>query len=211
MYEHHTPPAGNLPIVQRHWLADAAPKAAPVIATSTVLILARLWNANGAEHSIGDATIMGVLAVGAAFAGNALARGESGEPVAAAVGFTAAGSFALAGVAAYTDALPLPLLLWSVATVLAYVLAHRHWRTDHRETTAYERATTDRRETQRHVETVEVIRARAAVETAQAGGQYATALAAALTARATMPGFDPEALTAAGLPELPVAKHDTAA
>jgi hypothetical protein len=42
----------NPPIVYRHWLADAAPKAAPVIATSTVLILARLWNAHGAEHSI---------------------------------------------------------------------------------------------------------------------------------------------------------------
>ncbi|WP_327291475.1 hypothetical protein [Streptomyces sp. NBC_01198] len=205
------PPTGNPPIVHCHWLADTAPKAAPVIATSTVLILARLWNANGAEHSIGDATIMGVLAVGAAFAGNALARGENGEPVAAAVGFTAAGSFALAGVAAYTDALPLPLLLWSVATVLAYVLAHRHWRTDHREATAYEHATTDRRETQRHIETVEVIRARAQVETAREGAAYANALAAAITARAGLPGFDPTALAGSGLPELPASGHKDAA
>lgn len=200
----------NEPITYRHWAADLAPKAAPALATSTVLILARIWNANGAEHSIGDASVMGVLAVGAAFAGNALARGNSGEPVAAAVGFTAAGTFALAGVAAYTDSLPLPLLLWSVATVLAYVLAHRQWRTDHRNTTAYERATVDRRETHRHVETVEVIRARAAVETAQAGGQYATALAAALTARAALPGYDPAALASVGLPELPAALADTA-
>jgi hypothetical protein len=195
----------NEPITYRHWAADLAPKAAPALATSTVLILARIWNANGAQHSIGDASVMGVLAIGAAFAGNALARGNSGEPVAAAVGFTAAGTFALAGVAAYTDTLPLPLLLWSVATVLAYVLAHRHWRTDRRGAVAYRRATIERRETQQHVETVEIIRARAAVETAQAGGQYATALAAALTARATLPGFDPAALTAAGLPELPTA------
>jgi hypothetical protein len=193
----------NSPIVGRHWLTTAAPKAAPVIATSTVLILARIWNANGAEHSIGDASVMGLLAAGAAFAGNALATGEHGESTAAAVGFTAAGTLALAGVAAYTDGLPLPLLLWSVATVLSYVLAHRHWRTDRRERTAYERATEARRETHQHVETVEVIRARAQVETARAGGEYATALAAALTARATLPGFDPAALSKAGLPELP--------
>jgi hypothetical protein len=201
----YTPPGITTPIIHRHWLADVAPKAAPVIATSTVLILARIWNANGAEHSVGDAAVMGVLAAGAAFAGSKLATGEHGESTAAAVGFTAAGTLALAGVAAYSDGLPLPLLLWSVATVLSYVLAHRHWRTDHRDTTAYERATTDRRETQRHVETVEVIRARAQVESAQAGGAYATALAAALTARATLPGYDPAALTAAGLPELPTA------
>ncbi|MFJ2636002.1 hypothetical protein ACIO6U_29180 [Streptomyces sp. NPDC087422] len=200
----------NEPITHRHWAADLAPKAVPALATSTVLILARIWNANGAQHSIGDASVMGTLAIGAAFAGNALARGYSGEPVAAAVGFTAAGTFALAGVAAYTDGLPLPLLLWSVATVLAYVLAHRHWRTDRRETVAYERATADRRETQRHVETVEIIRACAAVDTARAGGEYATALAAALTARAALPGYDPTALTAAGLPELPTVKGDAA-
>ncbi|CAG7637680.1 hypothetical protein [Actinacidiphila bryophytorum] len=198
-------PLTTEPITYRHWAADFAPKAAPALATSTVLILARIWNANGAQHSIGDASVMGVLAAGAAFAGNALARGENGEPVAAAVGFTAAGTFALAGVAAYTDALPLPLLLWAVATVLAYVLAYRHWRTDKREATAYERATIDRRETQHHVETIEIIRARAAVETAQAGGAYATALAAALTARAALPGYDPAVLASAGLPELPTA------
>ncbi|WP_433891765.1 hypothetical protein [Streptomyces sp. CA-111067] len=210
MNQPHTPPDTGDPIAYRHWTADLAPKTAPALATTTVLALARIWNANGAQHSIGDASVMGVLAVGAAFAGNALARGENGEPVAAAVGFTAAGTLALAGVAAYTDELPLPLLLWAVATVLAYVLAHRHWRTERLDTTAYERATTGRRETQRHVETVEIIRARAAVETAQAGGQYATALAAALTARASLPGYDPAALAAAGLPELPATATATA-
>jgi hypothetical protein len=197
--EPHTPPGSSA----RHWLTDLAPKAAPALATTTVLALARIWNANGAQHSIGDAAVVGVLAAGAAFAGNALATGENGEGTAAAVGFTAAGTLAFAGVAAYSDGLPLPLLLWSIATVLSYVLAFRHWRTDKRETTAYERASVDRRETQRHVETVEVIRARAHVEAAQAGGTYATALAAALTARAALPGFDPATLTTAGLPELP--------
>ncbi|WP_335981342.1 hypothetical protein [Streptomyces sp. CA2R106] len=207
----YTPPGTTTPLVQRHWLATAAPKTAPALATTTVLALARIWNANGAEHSIGDASVMGALAIGAAFAGNALARGQSGEPAAAAMGFTAAGTFALAGVAAYTDGLPLPLLLWGIATVLGYVVAARHWRTDHREHIAHERATETRRETQHHVETVELIRARAAVETARASGEYTTALTAALTARAALPGYDPTALTTAGLPELPTARHDTAA
>jgi hypothetical protein len=192
----------NPPITYRHWLADAAPKAAPVIATSTVLILARLWNAHGAEHSIGDAAVMGALATGAAFAGSKLATGEHGDATAASIGFTAAGTLALAGVSAYADGLPLPLLLWSVATVLAYVLTFRTSRAERREQLAHDRATQARRETQRHVETIEVIRARAQVEAAQAGGTYATALAAALTARAAMPGYDPAAIDAAGLPEL---------
>jgi hypothetical protein len=184
----------NPPIVHRHWLADAAPKAAPVIATSTVLILARIWNAHGAEHSIGDAAVMGALATGAAFAGSKLATGEHGDATAAAIGFTAAGTLALAGVSAYADGLPLPLLLWS--------LTFRQNRSERREQLAHDRATQVRRETQRHVETIEVIRARAQVEAAQAGGTYATALAAALTARAALPGYDPAAITAAGLPEL---------
>lgn len=59
----------NEPIVARHWLALAAPKVAPALATSTVLILGRIWNANGAEHSVGNAALMVVLAAGAATAG----------------------------------------------------------------------------------------------------------------------------------------------
>ena len=71
MHEQHTPP------VPRHWLADAVPKTAPVIATSTVLALARLWNEHGAQHSIGDATLMGALSVGAAWMGNKLEIGRA--------------------------------------------------------------------------------------------------------------------------------------
>lgn len=197
MHEQHTPP------VPRLRLADAVPKVAPVIATSTVLALARLWNAHGAQHSIGDATLMGALSVGAAWAGNKLATGENGDATAAAIGFTAAGALATAGVAAYADGLPLPLLLWSVATVLSYVLVFRQARAERRERIAYERATETRRETQHHVETVEVIRARAQVETAREGAAYSAALAAAITARAGLPGFDPTALAGSGLPELP--------
>ncbi|MCZ4125781.1 hypothetical protein [Streptomyces sp. H39-S7] len=192
----------------RHWLTAAVPKAAPALATSTVLILARIWNANGAQHSTGDAWLMAVLAAGAAIAGSSSAAGFNGDGTATAMAFTAAGTLAFAGVAAYADGLPLPLLLWAIATVLAYTLAARYWRIDRREALTYDRRTVERHEDHRHIETVEVIRARAQVESAQAGGAYATALAAALTARAALPGFDPAALAASGLPELPPAPEE---
>jgi len=196
----------NEPIVARHWLASAAPKAAPAIATTTVLALARIWNANGAEHSVGNAALMTVLAAGAAAGGATLAR--AGEGVLAAVGYAASGSLALAGVAGYTDGLPLPLLLWALATVLAYCFAARTWRQDRRETLAYERQASERREEHAHIERVETLRAQAQVEVARAGTAYAEQLAAALVHRAALPGFDPTALEAAGLPELPPARGE---
>lgn len=180
-------------------LAATAPKTCPALATSTVLILARIWNANGAEHSIGDAALMGTLATAAAIAGGLLAAGRNGDSSGSTVAFTTAGTLAAAGVAAYADGLALPLLLWVVATVLAYVVAARHWRMDRRAAVAFDRATVERHETQRHVETVEVIRAQAQVQAAA----YATALAEAITARQALPGFDPTALVAGGLTELP--------
>ncbi|MFI9104955.1 hypothetical protein ACIGXA_31065 [Streptomyces fildesensis] len=193
----------NEQITARHWLAMALPKAAPAIATSTVLILARVWNANGAQHSIGNAALMVVLATGAAAAGAFASAGRAGDSVIAGTAFATSGALALTGVAGYADGMSLPLLLWALATAVAYGLAARYWRTDRRETVAYQRRTIERHENHQHTETVEIIRARAQVETAREGGAYATALAAALTARAALPGFDPAALAAGGLPELP--------
>lgn len=199
----------------RHWLAATAPKAAPAVATSTVLILARIWNANGAEHSLGNAALMTTLAIGAATAGAAASRGlNGGDNRAASAAFGTAGALAFAGVAGYADGLPLPLLLWSVATVLAYTLAARHWRNDRRDAAAHKQHTTQRREDHAHIERVEAIRATAQVETARVqidvtreSTAYAHALAEALTARASLPGYDPAALTCAGLPQLPALEH----
>ncbi|WP_405869071.1 hypothetical protein [Streptomyces sp. NBC_00005] len=196
----------NEPIVARHWLAIAAPKAAPAIATTTVLALARIWNANGAEHSVGNAALMTVLSAGAAAAGVA-AGNSTGDSVLAGTAFAASGALAFAGVAGYADGLPLPLLLWSLATAGAYGLAARYWRKDRRETVAYERQTSERREEYAHVERVETLRATTQIEVARTGAAYAEQLAAALVTRATLPGFDPAALERAGLPELPTAER----
>ncbi|MEV8312555.1 hypothetical protein AB0Q95_00140 [Streptomyces sp. NPDC059900] len=196
----------NEQILARHWLAVIAPKAAPVLATSTVLILARIWNANGAEHSIGNAVLMTALALAAGAAGTFASIGAAGNAVIAGTAFAASGALAFAGVAGYADGLSLPLLLWALATAAAYGLAARYWRTDRRDRLAHERHTGERREEHAHVERVEALRAGAQIESARAGAQYAEQLATALLARASLPGYDPAALTRAGLPELPTAE-----
>ncbi|WP_405507618.1 hypothetical protein OG323_14695 [Streptomyces cyaneofuscatus] len=194
----------NDPLTHRHWAALATPKVAPVIGTSTVLILGRIWNANGAEHSAGNAALMVALAASAATAGAFAAAGHGGgDGALAGTAFATSGALALAGVAGYTDGWSLPILLWAVATAVAYGIAARYWRTDRRTTLAYERQTTVRREEHGHVERVEALRAGAQIEVARSGAAYAEQLATALITRATLPGYDPAAITRAGLPELP--------
>ncbi len=102
-------------LTARHRLAAAAPKAAPAVATSTVLILARIWNANGAEHSVGDAWLMGTLAGAAALAGTVAATGRHGNGELTATAFATSGALAVAGVAAYAEPLAPALVLWAVA------------------------------------------------------------------------------------------------
>ncbi|GGX50148.1 hypothetical protein [Streptomyces chartreusis] len=199
----------NDPTTARHWLAAAAPKAAPAIATTTVLALARIWNANGAEHSVGNAVLMTVLSAGAAAAG-VCASSHTGDSVLTGTAFAASGALAFAGIAGYSDGLSLPLLLWSLATAGAYTLAARYWRHDRRETVAYERETGERREEYAHIERVETLRATTQIEVARTGVAYAEQLAQAVVTRATLPGFDPTALERAGLPELPTREGKSA-
>ncbi|RST19126.1 hypothetical protein E2C00_20880 [Streptomyces sp. WAC05374] len=193
----------NEPIIARHWLAIIAPKAAPALATSTVLILARIWNANGAEHSVGNAVLMTALSLGAAAAGVCASVGRAGDSAIAGTAFAASGGLALAGVAGYADGLSLPLLLWVLATAVAYGLAARYWRTDRRERVAYDRQTSARREEHAHIERVEALRAGAQIEVARTSAAYTEQLAQALITRAALTGFDFKAVEAAGLPELP--------
>ncbi|MET7663906.1 hypothetical protein ABZS99_34610 [Streptomyces sp. NPDC005463] len=200
----------NEQIIARHWLAAAAPKAAPVLATSTVLILARIWNANGAEHSTGNAVLMTALSLAAGAAGVFASMGHGGDKVITGTAFAASGALAFTGVAGYSDGLSLPLLLWLLATVAAYGIAARYWRTERRDTIAHERHTVVRREEHAHVERVEALKAGAQIESARAGAAYAEQLATALITRAALPGFNPQAVSAAGLPQLPATDRDAA-
>ncbi|MHC0432011.1 hypothetical protein ACX6XY_17760 [Streptomyces sp. O3] len=194
------------PIVARHWLVLAAPKAAPVLSTSTVLALARIWNAGGAEHDVGGAVLMTALAAGSAAAG-VLAAHKLGDTTVTVTCLSGSAACALAGIAAYSDGIELPLLLWAIATLIMYALAARTWRSDRREAAARQRHTSERREHHAHVERVEAIRAGAQIESARAGAAYAEALSHAILTRAAQPGFNPAALHSAGLPELPNPDH----
>lgn len=198
----------NEQIIARHWLALIAPKAAPALATSTVLILARIWNANGAEHSLGNAVLMTALALAAAAAGVFASIGIAGDRVIAGTAFATAGALAFTGIAGYADGLSLPLLLWVLATVAAYGLAARYWRTDRRATVAHQRHIGERREEHAHIERIEALKAGTQIEVARSSAAYAEQLATALLTRAALPGFDPQALTDAGLPQLAPSKAD---
>ncbi|MER7172635.1 hypothetical protein [Streptomyces mesophilus] len=187
-------------IVAKHWLALAVPKAAPALATSTVLILARIWNANGAEHSAGGAMLMGTLAATSAAAG-IYCGDRLGDTTVTVTAFTGSAALTLAAVAAYSDGLSLPLLLWAIATLIGYGLAARLWRKERREQAHFERQRSERQEEHAHVERVTAIEAGSRIEVARAA--YAEQLATALIHRAGQPAFDPAALAEAGLPQLP--------
>ncbi|MGW1801898.1 hypothetical protein ACWCQN_39815 [Streptomyces sp. NPDC001984] len=151
---------------------------------------------------------MAALSLAAAAAGVCASLGRAGDSVIAGTAFAASGGLALAGVAGYADGLSLPLLLWVLATAVAYGLAARYWRTDRRDRVAYERQTSARREEHAHIERVEALRAGAQIEVARTGAAYAEQLAQALITRAALPGFDPTALQSAGLPALPAIDTD---
>jgi hypothetical protein len=187
---------GQLPLPRtlRAQLRDLAPRLAPAITTTTVLALARIWNANGAEHSVGDAVLMTALSLGCAAAGVVSANGEHSDSLITAVGFTASGALALAGVAGYSAGLSLPLLLWVLATAGVYALAVRNWRQDKREATAA--ATTYAlRSMERGTDLqIAAIGAQARIEVAREATAYAHQLAESILARQAL---DPATFTSA--------------
>jgi hypothetical protein len=142
-------------------------RAAPAICTTTILAAARAWNADGAEHSFGAAFLMGAFAAGAGAAGFVSACKPHGDPAITALGLGIAGTFAMAGVAAYSDPLPLPILLWLIATIAAYAMAARYWRDDRRAELQHLRAMERDRAKHRHGERVEEIRGRTAEKVAE--------------------------------------------
>lgn len=150
----------------------------PAAAPSVILALGRWWHAEGAAHSIGDATLMTVLAAGAVGFG-AAARHRGGSLPAYCVG--AAGGLASAAIAGYASGLALPLITWAVATALTAIAALRSRKADAREATEHAREMERERlradtEIQR-----EAIRAQSRIEVAAITGAW-QARAAQITA-----------------------------
>ena len=162
---------------------DNAGRIAPGLTTATVLVLARIWNANGAEHSVGDAALMIALSGGAAAAGWASAKGLNGDPTITATAWTASGALAVVACAAYADGLALPFILWVLATAGVYTLAAREWRQDRRTREAAASEYALRHMERRHDLAIEETRADAQVRVAEENVAYANALADAIAAR----------------------------
>jgi hypothetical protein len=94
---------------------------APPISTGTLLILARWWNAEGAAHNMNDAVLMVALGLAAGTGASYVA----GDSTAASIALAAGGACLALAPAVYATELALPLMLWVLATVLAYVVAVR--------------------------------------------------------------------------------------
>ncbi|GAA1377173.1 hypothetical protein ACFPK5_00415 [Streptomyces beijiangensis] len=173
----------------------------PILTTTTALALARLWNEQGAAHSVGNMVLIVALSAGAFAAACVSAIHRNSDPVTTAVAFTASGAFAVIGPAAYTESWALSALLWLVATVLVYVTSSRHWR-----------AARQARETREHELALARLTSATTVATAVIGRDaqaqalaYSLTLARAVEQRIQLDPhtYDPVTLTKAGLPELP--------
>ncbi|MEU6236317.1 hypothetical protein [Kitasatospora sp. NPDC047058] len=186
-----------------------ATRYAPGLTTSTILIAARVWSEQGARHSFGDAVLMGALALGAAAAGTVSAKYVNGSDLLTTTCYAAAGAAAVCGVAAYSDGLALPILLWLLATAAVYALAARYWREDRRTATAHANDIEVRQLERTADLRIAGIESNARVEVAREATAYASALAEAIWHRqqlgtgTNLPQLDTDALFKAGLPELP--------
>jgi hypothetical protein len=182
-------------LTRRLW--DNAGRIAPGLTTGTVLVLARIWNANGAEHSVGDAALMIALPGGAAAAGWASAKGLNGDPTITATAWTASGALAVVACAAYADGMALPLILWVLATAGVYTLAAREWRQDRRTEKAAANTYALAHMERRHDLAIAETQADAQVRVAEENVNYANALAQAIIDRQLL---DPD--TAASAAEI---------
>jgi len=103
---------------------------APLLLSTPLLVLGRVWHTHGAAHSIGDAALLGSLSAVSCAVGCVTAVAQA--PVLAGVALAVSGGLAAAAIAGYSSGLTLPLITWAVATLTAYATAWRGWRADAR-------------------------------------------------------------------------------
>lgn len=174
----------------------------------TLLVLGRIWNAQGAEHSVGAAALM--LAFGAA-SGYFATRIQ--DETAEAVFASGALVFGALAVDVYSAHITPALIIWVVAVIASCVLIARSHREDHRVATAHAHHMETRR-LERGVDlSIAQVTTSAQIEVARQQTETAAALEAALAHRAALDAggaVDPIAmLRATGqLPELTVVRDD---
>ncbi|MEU2380377.1 hypothetical protein [Streptomyces misionensis] len=175
------------------------------VAAGTLLTLARIWNAQGAEHSPGAAGLM--LAFGAA-SGYFAAKND--EETASAVFSSMALTFAALSVGVYSDPIAPALIIWVVAVIASCVLIARSHRDDRRVATAHANEMAALSLDRSADITIAKIEANARIEVAREQSAAASAIEEARAHRAALADgpLDPVAMLRASgqLPPLHVVK-----
>ncbi|MFD5342315.1 hypothetical protein ACFWJY_00715 [Streptomyces anulatus] len=179
------------------------------VSASTLLILARVWNAQGAEHDAGAAALM--LAFGAASGALAFRLDDETAQAVAAGGTLTFGALA---VAVYADPIAPSLIIWAVALIASAILIGRSHREDHRVLAAHQHGMEARR-LERGVDlSIAQVTAQAQIEVARQQSDAVAAIEAAMAHRAALNSggpVDPVALLRATgqLPQLTVVPEPT--
>ncbi|MFE0453127.1 hypothetical protein ACFW2D_17940 [Streptomyces sp. NPDC058914] len=129
-----TPAPGQMPAPKTafDFLSEHRAYAGTTAAAGTLLALARIWNAQGAEHSPSAAGLM--LAFGAASGYFAI---KNQEETVTAVFSSMALTFGALSVGVYADPIAPALIIWIVAVIASCVLIARSRRDDRRVATAH--------------------------------------------------------------------------
>ncbi|MCT9142419.1 hypothetical protein [Streptomyces violarus] len=161
------------------------------VGAGTLLALARIWNAQGAEHSAGAAGLM--LAFGAA-SGYFAVKNED-ETVAATFSSVAL-VFGALSVGVYADPIAPVLIIWFVAVIASCVLIARSRRDDNRVAVRHANHMAARNLERGADITVAKIEASAAIEVAREQSATAAAIEEARAHRAALADgpIDPEAM-----------------
>ncbi|WP_374778711.1 hypothetical protein OG756_42165 (plasmid) [Streptomyces sp. NBC_01310] len=109
------------------FLREHSAYATTAVSAGTLLTLARIWNEQGAQHSVGAAALM--LAFGGA---SGLFAVRLADPTAQAVSAAGAMTFGALSVGVYADPIAPALIIWAVAVIASCVLIGRSHREDHR-------------------------------------------------------------------------------
>ncbi|QHC33914.1 hypothetical protein [Streptomyces sp. HF10] len=196
----------SAPTAPAAFLSEHRAYVGTTVAAGTLLTLARIWNAQGAEHSVGAAGLM--LAFGAASGYFAV---KNDEETASAVFSSMALTFGALSVGVYSDPIAPALIIWVVAVIASSVLIARSRRDDCRVATAHANEMAALQVDRSADITIAKIEAHAKIEVAREQSAAAAAIEEARAHRAALADgpLDPVAMLRASgqLPPLHVVKN----
>jgi hypothetical protein len=178
-----TPAPGEMPkpTTPMEFLREHSDYVGTTVAAGTLLALGRIWNAQGAEHSVGAAALM--LAFGGA---SAFFATRTSDDTTNAVFAGGALTFGALSVAVYSDPITPALIIWAVAVIASCILIARSRKADRRIETAHQHHMEARR-LERGVDlSIAQVTAQAQIEVAREQTAAAAAIEAAIAHRAAL-------------------------